>query len=83
MRRSMYGALSVPKGQVRAEWSCPGDGQLVLRWTEAGGPPVVTPPTRKGFGTDVMEAIIRGHVGGDARLDRRAEGLACEITLPT
>jgi PAS domain S-box-containing protein len=77
-----YGALSVPEGQVRVEWSRSADGRVVLRWTEAGGPPV-TPPTRKGFGTHVMEAMIRGHMGGDVRLDWRAEGLACEIILPT
>ena len=77
-----YGALSVPEGQVRVEWSRAADGRVVLRWTEVGGPPV-TPPTHKGFGTHVMEAMIRGHVGGHVRLDWRAEGLACEITLPT
>ena len=54
-----YGALSVPEGQVRLKWSRAADGRVVLRWTEAGGP-LVTPPTRKGFGTHVMEAMIRG-----------------------
>ena len=76
-----YGALSEAAGQVRVEWSPSADGRLVLRWTETGGPPV-RPPTRRGFGTHVMEAMIRGHVKGDVRLDWRAEGLACEITLP-
>jgi two-component sensor histidine kinase len=73
-----YGALSAPEGQVRVEWSRAADGRVVLRWAETGGP-TVTPPTRKGFGTHVMEAIIRGHAGGDVRLYWRAEGLACEI----
>lgn len=65
-----YGALSVATGRVRVEWSCARDGRLVLRWTEAGGPPV-NPPTRRGFGTHVMDAMIRGNVGG-----RRAARLA-------
>jgi PAS domain S-box-containing protein len=77
-----YGAPSETKGQVRVEWSRAADGRIVLHWTEAGGPPV-HPPTRKGFGTHVMEAMIQGHVGGDVRLDWRAEGLACEIIIPT
>jgi PAS domain S-box-containing protein len=77
-----YGALSVAKGHVRLEWSRAEDGQLALRWTEAGGPPV-NPPTHKGFGTHVMDAMIQGHVGGDVRLDWRAEGLVCEMVLPT
>ena len=76
-----YGALSVATGRVRVEWSGAAGGWLVLRWTETGGPPV-HPPTRKGFGTHVMEAMIQGHVMGDVRLDWRAEGLRCEITVP-
>jgi PAS domain S-box-containing protein len=75
-----YGALSGAKGQVRVEWSCVADGQLMFRWTEVGGPPV-NPPTRKGFGTHMIEAVIRGHEGGDVQLNWRAEGLACEIAL--
>jgi two-component sensor histidine kinase len=76
-----YGALSVPQGRVRVEWSRAADGRLVLRWTETGGP-LVIPPTRQGFGTRVMDSMIRGQVKGDVYFDWRAEGLACEITLP-
>jgi PAS domain S-box-containing protein len=76
-----YGALSVAEGQVRVEWSRAEDGQLVVRWTEAGGPPA-NPPTRKGFGTRVMQTMIDG-VKGRVQLDWRAKGLACEIALPT
>jgi PAS domain S-box-containing protein len=77
-----YGALSEAKGRVRVEWSCAADGRLVLRWTETGGPPV-NPPTRMGFGTRMLETMIRGHEGGDVRLNWHAAGLACEITLPS
>jgi PAS domain S-box-containing protein len=78
-----YGALSGDKGRVRVEWSrsAGADGRIVLRWTEAGGPPV-NPPTRKGFGTHVMETMIRHHEGGNVHLDWHAEGLVCEIALP-
>ena len=55
-----YGALSVPDGHVQVEWSHEQDGRLVLRWTETGGPPV-EPPTRRGFGTRVMENMIRAN----------------------
>jgi PAS domain S-box-containing protein len=77
-----YGSLSVVKGHVRVEWLHSADGQLVLRWTEAGGPPV-DPPTRTGFGTNMIETMIRGGAKGEVRLDWRVEGLACEIILPT
>src|ERR1700730_2020077 len=54
-----YGALSVPDGHVRVEWSRAQNGRLVLRWTEKGGPPV-EPPTRRGFGARVIEKMVRG-----------------------
>jgi len=76
-----YGSLSVGEGQVRVEWLHSANGQLVLRWTEAGGPPV-DPPTRRGFGTNVIESMIRGGAKGEVQLDWRVEGLACEIILP-
>ena len=60
-----YGALSVAEGQLQVEWSRATDGRLVLRWTETGGPPV-EPPARKGFGTRVMESIIRCQLNGEA-----------------
>jgi PAS domain S-box-containing protein len=77
-----YGALSVPRGHVHVAWSCGADGRLVLRWTETGGPRV-TPPTRQGFGTRVIEGMIQGQLKGDVRFDWCADGLACEIALPT
>ncbi len=76
-----FGALSVPKGHVQIEWSRAADGRLVLRWTETGGP-IVRPPTRQGFGTRVMESMIRGQLKGEMRFDWRAEGFACEIAVP-
>ena len=75
-----YGALSVAEGQVRVEWSRASDGRLFLRWTERGGPPA-KPPTRQGFGTRVMDGMLR-QLKGEMRCDWRAEGLACEIVLP-
>jgi len=76
-----YGSLSVAEGYVRVEWAPAAGKRLVLRWTEAGGPPV-KPPTRSGFGTNVMEAMIRDHLKGEVRLDWPAEGLACKIVIP-
>ena len=76
-----YGASSVPNGQVRTEWSHEQNGQLVLRWTEKGGPPV-EPPTRRGLGARVMENMVRGHFKGELKFDWHPEGLACEIVLP-
>jgi PAS domain S-box-containing protein len=75
-----YGALSVPKGRVEVTWSHGTDGQLILHWTESGGPPARKPP-RKGFGTSVIERMIRRQLKGEIHFDWRAEGLACKIVL--
>jgi PAS domain S-box-containing protein len=77
-----YGSLSIPKGQVEMAWSRATDGRLILRWTESGGPPA-NKPTREGFGTHVIERMIREQLKGEMHLDWRAEGLACEIVLQT
>jgi two-component sensor histidine kinase len=75
-----YGALSEPEGRIGVSWIRPVNGQLVLHWTEAGGPAVV-PPARKGFGTKVVANIIR-QARGEIRFDWHPAGLCCDITLP-
>jgi two-component sensor histidine kinase len=54
-------------------------GQLILRWTEIGGPAVHT-PTHQGFGTRVIEQMI-GQLLGKTGFDWRREGFVCEILL--
>jgi PAS domain S-box-containing protein len=73
-----YGALSAPSGRVDLAWS-EADGNLNLRWTETGGPPV-EPPTRKGFGGRITEQMI-AQMKGQSHFDWRPEGLVCELTL--
>ena len=54
---------------------------LCLRWRETGGPPVVA-PTRRGFGTRLIEMGLAGSVGGSVDLDYSREGLSCRIKAP-
>jgi PAS domain S-box-containing protein len=77
-----HGALSTPGGCVEVEWRCPANGRLVLRWVETGGP-AAAPPTRRGFGTRVMDRMVRVQLKGQMLFDWRPEGLACEITVQT
>jgi PAS domain S-box-containing protein len=74
-----YGALSETIGRVDLKWSHEAGGELHLLWTETGGPRVQE-PTRKGFGSRVIEQMISGR-SGKTRFDWRVEGLVCEITL--
>ena len=52
-----YGALSVPDGRVAIAWDCP-PGRFRISWRESGGP-AVAPPSRRGFGSKLIEDIPR------------------------
>lgn len=60
-----FGALSVPGGRVAITWTVDDDaGCLTLKWMEMGGPPVNV-PTRRSFGTRMIESLgnqLRGRV---------------------
>lgn len=78
-----YGALSTDTGSVTLSWSIErGAGErLHLRWQESGGPTVVA-PTRRGFGSRMIERALSTELQGAARLDFRPEGLVCVIDAP-
>ncbi|OKO73480.1 hypothetical protein AC628_24235 [Bradyrhizobium sp. NAS96.2] len=76
-----YGALSIASGRIELAWSQTEDRRLTLRWTELGGPGI-TAPRRKGFGSRLIEGTI-SPLGGKVLFEWRAEGLVCEIVLPT
>ncbi|HEY8615700.1 HWE histidine kinase domain-containing protein [Phenylobacterium sp.] len=75
-----HGALGAPDGRVDVAWEVRGERVHVV-WQETGGP-AVTAPSRRGFGTTVLERALGGAVGGETRLDWRAVGLRCELELP-
>jgi two-component sensor histidine kinase len=75
-----YGALSAIDGYVEIRWIRLSNDRLVLTWAETGGP-VITPPSRRGFGTHVMETLIKLDLGGELRFDWRPAGLVCKIEL--
>ena len=79
-----YGALSRPAGRVSVSWRLEGGpaGVLRLRWTEACGPPVPGPPTRRGFGLRLLERALARQLGGEVALDYPAAGFAFRLRLP-
>lgn len=79
-----YGALSNQSGRLQVTWRLDGGSekpQVQLQWTEIGGPPV-TPPSRRGFGTSLIERSIVQQLGGTATPDFRVDGLYYEIVFP-
>ncbi len=79
-----YGALSVPEGRVAVTWTLTSDGgreRLSLTWTETGGPEVV-PPTRRGFGSRLIERQLPLEFDGSAEIDFAPAGLVCRLDIP-
>ena len=80
-----YGAFSNDAGTIAIDWTVVPDtagDRLVLRWQERDGPPV-TPPSRKGFGSWVIERGLAHELGGKVTLDYHSHGVACTIDIPT
>lgn len=76
-----YGALSGLAGRVSVRWSVRADGMIEIDWVESGGP-VVTPPSRKGFGSRLLTEAVPRQLGGRVNLDYDARGLRCQIAVP-
>jgi two-component sensor histidine kinase len=76
-----YGALSNDTGTVKIDWKLqlePSGEKLVLNWVESGGPRV-TAPTRKGFGSRLIERGARDQLGGSATADFLPTGVVYTI----
>lgn len=77
-----YGALSVPEGNVRIEWTNDA-GHLHLRWRESGGPEVHGKPETHGLGTGIIMKCAQNIFGqGRVDFDWRPDGLVCELVIP-
>jgi two-component sensor histidine kinase len=79
-----YGALSVPGGSLLVRWEVTGDTDragLVLHWQESGGP-AVTQPTRKGFGSQLIERVVTRQLQGEVVTAFEPDGLRARITFP-
>jgi two-component sensor histidine kinase len=73
-----YGALSRPEGRVELRWETQNE-TLNLSWRESGGPPVVA-PSRRGFGSRLLQDALFRDIGGQTRLAFAAGGVCCSIT---
>jgi PAS domain S-box-containing protein len=72
-----YGALAAESGRVSIAWTVD-EERLRLEWRESGGPPVEA-PTRRGFGSRLIERGLQADLDGAAALHFEPGGLRCEI----
>ena len=76
-----YGALSVPEGQVALRWRVEPGPQVLLEWSETGGPPVV-PPEREGFGSQLLRRYAEASLSGTVGMAFDPGGLRFSLRAP-
>jgi two-component system CheB/CheR fusion protein len=79
-----HGSLSKEGGKVRVAWDVTvgEDGMLRLSWHESGGPEVVTRPEREGFGSKVINRIVKRQLDAAVETEWEGEGIELEASFP-
>lgn len=83
MTNSMkYGALCDSRGSIEIGLLKHSDNALEITWREIGGPPIQSPPSRKGFGTTIIERSIPFELNGTADVSYKTAGLEGRFIIP-
>lgn len=78
-----YGSLSSRAGFVAVAWTLGESAKrLHLTWTERYGPPLAAAPSRRGFGSRLIDTSIQLQLHGTVQRRWEASGLVCEIDIP-
>jgi two-component system CheB/CheR fusion protein len=82
-----HGALSNAKGRIAVTWTVEGqepNAEVVLRWVEKGGPPApeAGAPERRGFGSELIERLLRYDLGGTIDVVTTGGGRVATLHLP-
>jgi len=75
-----YGALSNNRGRVIIAVEPAADGRAAFVWREEGGPPV-TAPERPGFGTRLLQQVLRPQ-GGEVKFGFEPHGFYARTEFP-
>lgn len=79
-----HGAFARPEGTVDLAWDLDMSGPatcLDLKWAE-NGMDGLAPPERSGFGSKMIEAVVRHELRGRATCEWREEGLCYRLEFP-
>jgi len=75
-----YGALSIAPGTL--DVSCTvSDEEVVLVWTERGGPPVTPPESGGGFGSKLVTRGMSAQLGGSITYDWAKHGVVATLRM--
>lgn len=75
-----YGAFSVASGVLDVSCHSHGD-EVVVVWTESGGPDVRVPTGPGGYGTKLVDRSVSGHLGGSIDRDWCPDGLVVTLRM--
>ena len=80
-----YGALSSETGRIDVAWATgrgeDGEETFRLEWIESGGPPVGEPGAR-GFGSNLVERLVRSAFGGEVEYRFAPQGVVWRLRCP-
>ena len=75
-----YGALSIASGLL--DVTCADDdGEVVVVWTERGGPPVAAPDKPPGYGSRMIARTLSAQLGGAIAMNWSREGVIATLRL--
>ncbi|MEQ5872469.1 PAS domain-containing protein [Sagittula sp. NFXS13] len=77
-----YGALSVEGGHVVIETShdaVDGSDHVRIVWKEYNGPKIETPPARTGFGSLILERVLKSDLSGEVIIEYCEDGLCFQV----
>jgi two-component system, chemotaxis family, CheB/CheR fusion protein len=75
-----HGVLAKPKGRVSVTWKVE-RGRLLISWVERDGGKIAK-PSRRGFGTELIERELKSTLGAKVKFDYAPQGLEVEISIP-
>ncbi len=78
-----YGALLTPRGRTEITWRVTGGAEksVELVWQERGGPAVEAAPST-GFGTKLIDHVVRHDLDGETKIDFDPAGVRWTIAFP-
>jgi PAS domain S-box-containing protein len=79
-----HGSLSTPQGSLVVSWSVEqnsGERVLLIDWAERGGPEV-GPPSRRGFGTQLLERVFTQQLGARVQPAHHPKGWRVRVAIP-
>ena len=74
-----YGAFSTPVGHIKISWVIK-KNEIALSWQERGGPSVLGPPAKEGFGSLLARHSIEGQLHGNLAFIWDADGLTANLS---